>query len=283
MRSGNCDNWLSTDKQKTKVKKLMSISIKNIENTHYLLHDGPDLINQHLMSEKPWESSTQKLCQLLIGHIDSPVIIDVGANIGAFASPIGRWLKDKNGQLIAYEPQKMAYFQLCGNLFINDLTNCQAIHKAVGNYDGTIDVPELNHRTCNNIGGLSLDADIQTMQSGSNFAHLPSNRIDIVKLDSEELPKMDLIKIDVEGLEFEVISGAIESIKKHKPYLFFEVWGDYMTGYIEKKQALLDLVKSLGYQILFIGELCIAQHHSKIKLTLQKKDEQYHFSMNTDK
>ena len=46
--------------------------------------------------------------------------------------------------------------------------------------------------------------------------------IDIITLDSLQLPGLDFLKIDVEGAEGLVIQGAAETIKKYKPVIFFE-------------------------------------------------------------
>ncbi|MDL2275105.1 hypothetical protein LJC22_03145, partial [Desulfosarcina sp. OttesenSCG-928-G10] len=50
-----------------------------------------------------------------------------------------------------------------------------------------------------------------------------------------------------------------------------EVWGDYMAGMIEKREKLTHFVQhELGYEIQLIGELCIAQHPTRKKLTYQQ-------------
>jgi hypothetical protein len=64
----------------------------------------------------------------------------------------------------------------------------------------------------------------------------------VVKLDDEKLSNVDLIKIDVQGWEYEVLDGAIELIKRDQPWVIFEVNED-----IDK---CCELMESLGYETL---------------------------------
>ena len=43
-------------------------------------------------------------------------------------------------------------------------------------------------------------------------------------IDSFDFPKMDFIKIDVEGWEEQVILGGLETIKKYNPKIYIEIW-----------------------------------------------------------
>jgi len=57
-----------------------------------------------------------------------------------------------------------------------------------------------------------------------------------------------LIKIDVEGLELRVLKGALEVLRQNQlPPLLFECWSG--ARYQKEKEALLEFVESLGYEI----------------------------------
>jgi hypothetical protein len=60
-------------------------------------------------------------------------------------------------------------------------------------------------------------------------------------IDSSGLDRIDLIKIDIEGMELEAFSGAIATIRKHKPVLFIE------TIKIDKTK-LVRMLSELDYQ-----------------------------------
>ncbi len=189
------------------------------------------------------------------------MVLDIGANLGAFSVPIGRWLLERKGMIFAFEPQRVVYYQLCGNLFANGLRHVMARHCAVG--DGSvssIDVPQLDPQTDPNLGALSLDPNVLKWQRGSALGSGVES-VPCIKLDDAGLPHAHLLKIDVEGMELEVLKGARSYIEASGwPVLMFEVWPESITPYAQKRKELLDFVaQELGYTSAHVGDLCIAQ------------------------
>ena len=60
-------------------------------------------------------------------------------------------------------------------------------------------------------------------------------------IDSSGLDRVDLIKMDIEGMELEALAGAMATIRKHKPVLFIEAIK------IDKMQ-LEQTLSELGYR-----------------------------------
>lgn len=249
--------------------------LQRIDGAWFLLHDGPDLINRHLKAGKAWEPMTARLAKLLLHAVKQPVVLDVGANLGAFAVPVGQWLAGRDGRLVAFEPQKMVYYQLCGNLFANGLAHCEARMAALGAELGEVQVPLLDVRSHANLGGLSLDADIRRYPRRHPVDCSRTESVVMTTIDALDLPKIDLIKIDVEGLELEVLQGARGWMARHgHPHLLFEVWGDYLPAYRPKREALMRLVtKTMGYEVTMLGELCLAQHPERRALTVRRNPD----------
>ena len=161
---------------------------------------------------------------------ESNAVLDVGANIGshtiAFRSIVG-----DSGMVIAYEPERINFNTLCGNVAINNYRNIYCFQNAVGSKPGTIAVPELNIEKTENYGGISLTKDY----SSAHHYTVP-----LVTVDQFRFGKINFIKIDVEGMETEVIDGAAESIQRCKPFLYVEN---------DRKQNCLELVaKIYGHQ-----------------------------------
>ena len=249
------------------------------QSGHYLLHDGLDIINTRLMQGKPWEPLTQSVARLFVDRADKPVVVDVGANLGAFAVPLGGHIQKRGGTLHAFEAQRMVYYQLCANLLLNGLGNCFAHHFAIGRETGRIDVPVLDLSRERNIGSLSLDPTIRKMQGTLSTLSNHSESVAMRPLDSLDLPKASLVKIDVEGMELDVLQGAQNWLRQSGyPPLLFEVWGDYMPGYIEKRERLKAFVRTeLGYHIDQLGELAVAQHPSRMAFRIEQDDRQIRF------
>jgi hypothetical protein len=107
-----------------------------------------------------------------------------------------------------------------------------------------------------------------------------SEAVAMRRLDGLGLPAASLVKIDVEGMELEVLEGAREWLSQSgHPPLLFEVWGDYLQGYREKKERLMRFVnETLGYAVELLGELAVAQHPERAMLRIEREGKQIRFS-----
>ena len=158
------------------------------------------------------------------------VVLDIGANIGAhtlyFASAVGQ-----RGRVIAYQPQRMIHQMLCANLALNSVTNVQTLHAGAGRERGITRVPFLDYSKDNNFGRISLGTD------GA------SERVDVIPVDALELERCHFLKIDVEGMEGEVVAGATSTIARLRPPLYIE------NDRREKSAALIEQLFSLEYEL----------------------------------
>ncbi|WP_312967195.1 FkbM family methyltransferase [Acinetobacter gerneri] len=253
------------------------VQLYPVENIQFLLFNGPDMISAHLRTGKYWEHFLIQILQHFLGRMQKPVFVDIGANLGSISIPIGKFIQPKQGKVISFEAQRGVFYQLCGNIFANNLVNtCTAYNIAIGHIESEIDIPilDLSHET--NVGSLSLDAEIRQEQSLLSTTVDQFEKVSLKTIDSLNLPHASLIKIDVEGLELEVLQGAKNWIESSNyPPIFFEVWGDYMKNQISKREMLMDFVcNTLGYETILQGELCIAQHPSNkyVEITLAENN-----------
>ena len=159
------------------------------------------------------------------------VVIEVGANIGAhtvlFAKLVG-----EHGRVYAYEPQQVVFQTLCANMALNSITNVECFHAAAGAEPGHVKIPDIHYHTEGNFGGVSVDA----------FSN--GRRVSVVTLDdSLSLRRCRLIKIDVEGWEHQVLTGAEQTIAKHRPVLHVE------NDRLDRSARLIELLWSLDYRL----------------------------------
>ena len=70
-------------------------------------------------------------------------------------------------------------------------------------------------------------------------------------LDSYKFPKIDFMKIDVEGWEEYVLEGAMKTILKHRPRMYIEIWKKnftYITSMLHQKMGYsFEQVSKLNY------------------------------------
>lgn len=127
------------------------------------------------------------------------VVMDIGANIGAHTLVMAQ-LAGNEGNVLAFEPQRLVYYTLCANINLNNITNTICLQQAVGSESGRIDVPEFDFTRPNNFGGLELGKEIIAND-------IKKYSVKLSTIDSFALPRLDFIKIDVEGMEPKVIQG----------------------------------------------------------------------------
>jgi FkbM family methyltransferase len=157
-------------------------------------------------------------------------VLEVGANIGAhtvwLAQAVGR-----NGTVVAFEPQRILFQTLCANLALNSITNVQCYWAAVGKAPGQIVVPPLDYARANNFGALSLGG------------HPYGEFVPVATIDGLNLTHCHVLKIDVEGMEQEVLEGAVQLIAAFAPLLYVE------NDRVEKSASLIRFIDSLGYNM----------------------------------
>ena len=189
----------------------------------------------------------RQLCQT------GDTVVEVGANIGSHSLAIAKSI-GVAGKLFCYEPQRLVFQTLNANLALNSITNTSTYQLAVGSKKATIYIPELDNTAQNNFGGFTL----KDTEDGV--------KTDVVKLDTHlNIESLKLLKIDVEGMEIDVIKGAKKIIKKHQPIIYCE------NDRQEKSQELLELIYSLGYEIYWhLPTLFNPNNFNKIKENIFK-------------
>ncbi|MBF0266925.1 MAG: FkbM family methyltransferase [Gammaproteobacteria bacterium] len=243
--------------------------IKGNDDIDYLLFSTKDAISSSIYFNGVWAPPLLTISQLFYADIPAPFIMDIGANLGAYSIPIAKEIQAQGGIVYAYEPQRIIYYQLCGNVFINRLENLFTFCKALGEKEDLIKLPAIDYNKSFNIGGFTLDESIRNahIQQGSPQVETVKDKfepeIPMIMMDNIDVPSSPcLIKIDVEWLEFEVLSGGKNFLRKHGlPPILFEASAD--EGFANGKNKILGLLRDLGYEDFFsIGNEVIAQSSS---------------------
>lgn len=131
--------------------------------------------------------------------------LDIGANHGAHTIALAKCSK----VVLAFEPQRILFQILNANVVLNSAMNVFTFQQAVGSAAGTILVPPLDYTKSENFGALVLGGDV-------------GERVQVVTIDSLNLPECHFIKLDVEGMEHEALLGARQTLTRLKPTVYFE-------------------------------------------------------------
>lgn len=169
------------------------------------------------------------------------VVVDIGAHIGTFAVPIARVA----GDTIAFEPSHEASTLLLKNATENN-ARIRVVNKALGS---TVGSGTLVIRKASNAGANTL---------------VPGGDIPVTTLD-DEVRDADFIKMDVEGMEVEVLRGGIRLIERARPIVLFEVNLSQLRAHHTSPRALGRFFIQRGYRLYFPLErknLVLAHVHS---------------------
>ena len=186
-------------------------------------------------------------------HGDGVIAIDGGANIGVHTV---EWAKAMTGwgSVLAVEAQERIYYALAGNVAINNCFNATVINAAISSESGTLQIPNPNYFLPSSFGSLEL-----RQRAGNEFIgqqiDYANNTVIVrkVTIDEINLPRVDFIKLDIEGMEMEALEGARQTIDRSVPILLIErikADGAQLTQWLEER----------GYQVMQVGINLLAVH-----------------------
>ncbi len=178
-----------------------------------------------------WEKKTREIWSNLSRH--SNVILDIGANTGIF-SVIAK-ANTLKAKVHSFEPQPNVFKVLEKNNRINGFDiYCHQL--ALSNESGELPFYNTGYSTFeeNNTTHGSLNKEWRTEHQHSIM--VPVNRLDTF-IEKKEIGKVDLIKIDVETMEFEVLRGYGKYLIQHCPIILLEIQNDQIGKDI---QTLID-------------------------------------------
>jgi FkbM family methyltransferase len=173
-------------------------------------------------------------------------IIDIGSNIG--------WMALYMDSIISYKKR----FSLVEPVFQNYIylkNNTITLNKSIYNIGLSDSETSLSIGTPNT---KSNDTGLYSKFHNSNLVTIPCKKFDDVFFDEKNI---DLIKIDVEGMELDVLYSAKKSLIKFKPILYFEINKTIINDY----DKISTFLTSLGYEEF-------ANDYFKIDHTLLKYD-----------
>ena len=153
---------------------------------------------------------------------DGVLALDCGANIGVhtieWAIAMTGW-----GSVLAIEAQERIYYALAGNIAINNCFNAMALHAAISSESGVMTIPNPNYMVPASFGSLELRQRANNEFIGQAIDYTKNTaEVRKVALDEFNLPRVDFIKLDVEGMELEALEGAEKTIKSTRPILLVE-------------------------------------------------------------
>jgi FkbM family methyltransferase len=185
--------------------------------------EGDTHVSKWVSDQKRLDISRPYLLQFKQYLTSKTVVIDAGAMIGDHTIVYSDWCR----QVHAFEPSKKSFECLQHNM--RDLKNvtCYSVGLSDSKHKATVSENENQGAAC-----LEKSADGTTACE---------------TLDSFSFDDIGFIKIDVEGFEYRVLFGAIETIETTNPAMLIEVNDGALRRAGSSREELIDIVEYLGY------------------------------------
>ena len=204
------------------------------KNLRFVFDDLQDGIQVSLYNGRFWEED--ELDKIAKYIKKDAVILDIGANIGNHAIYFDKFVEPK--VVYVFEPLSRAITMMLQNITLT------YSHKINVDYIGMA----LGSKECYTIPDTTCEHNL----GATTLRHiLPEENIDLENYGIKtitgdsifENSVVDFIKIDVEGMEFEVLEGLSKTITKNKPIIFVEV-------HVLKKPKLKQWLEDNNYYIV---------------------------------
>lgn len=193
------------------------------------------------------------ILDLFYKHLDpSRDVIDIGANIGFFT--VAAATRSPTSRVLAVEPTSGAFGRLAENVRRNGVESRVVLFKgAAADREGTIEINQVVGREeYSSIGVLAHPSIVNSAES-SITESVPMTTLDALVAEHDFKP--GLIKVDVEGGEFQVFAGARETLLKHRPVLISEISDVLLKGLGSSRNGLVDLLQDdLGYKVTSVED-----------------------------
>ncbi len=194
-----------------------------------------------------YKNDSKILNTLLMEIKADDVFWDVGANIGLYSCLAAA--SRNNFKAFAFEPEDKAYNRLKENIELNGLTNTFTYKMALADKSGKLRLKIAEHFADGNHSLLNSNPDELSIYE----------EVEIIKGDdliiNDKIDVPNIIKIDVEGFEYNVLQGLIETLKnKRCRIVLTEVHFSQLNaqGLNDIPQKIYNLLTELGFYIKWI-------------------------------
>ena len=197
-----------------------------------------ELVNKH---------GGDRLLATLCRSVESgDVVVDAGANTGVYSLAVAATHPD--ARVVAFEPSPTVAEQCRTNVRVNGFADRVDVRPVgLGSEAGEA---TFYRSTYDELGSFNAGNAGAWEASVEGAVTVPVATVDGLVADGE-LPPPDHLKVDVEGFEREVLLGARETLRRHRPVVYLEVHDvpDAAVTRADHETALADLLRDCGYRI----------------------------------
>ena len=241
--------------------KIIRTSKKFAENNIHSSHVSVQGHEMYLDSSDSLQLSTNGVfepytTQVIKQNISGgDIVIDIGANIGYFTLIMAKGIRE-NGKVFSFEPEPKNFELLKKNVEINNYSNVILEKKAIGNKTGIAKLYLADRK--NNIfhSGMHRIFRSDLVSQISNPVSINIIKLDDYLQDLKFIKKIRLIKIDVEGAEFDVLKGMSKILDENKGIkIVMEFSPENLEDYGSNPSDVMDFLINKGFKLSIINEV----------------------------
>lgn len=162
------------------------------------------------------------------------VLLDIGSQFGSFSFPFIGLSDDR--QVFAFDGGINPYLTTSQIKVINNLHNFNVFNFLIGNKDELV---------------KCFSESLQSLAIPGNDTRLMF-RIDTLTSIFNIEP--DVMKIDIEGCEYQALLGAYNTIVNYQPIIFIEVHPKFLTQYQNSINDIAAFVESINYEVFDLNQ-----------------------------
>jgi FkbM family methyltransferase len=236
------DEFQRCDEYRNRQRMMRQPILLQLERFKIYVRRNDWVIGATIMRDKTYEPHvTKEIIPLLA---TDTVMVDIGANVGYF-SLLAASLIGSTGKVVAFEP-------------VHD--NCELIHMSLmENGFNNVEVHPYAVADKKQVLALRIDGSDGTIIQGDLIVGQPIPPHDelaqAITLDDflRNEPKVDLIKVDVEGAEARALRGMQRLVQQHHPVIFTELFPTLLEmNSNTSAESYLDNIRSLGYELFVL-------------------------------
>ena len=233
-------SFFSKDKSKIPLTHFKKSTVKDISinNINFKLKIDPNngTVDKEIFLYGVYEPHILKIIEANINK--NSICLDIGANIGQHTMLMASVVKE--GEVHSFEPLKNLCDQIVESKNINNFNNIFVNNFGLSDKESVMTIYKNNL----NIGKTSL---IKSDYTDAEDVYI--KMLDTFWKDNNKDKKIDFVKIDVEGYEYQVLLGMEEIINKYKPKILFEYSPVFYKDIDIKGQDIIIFLLNKNYKI----------------------------------
>ena len=176
---------------------------------------------------------------------EKKIILDIGAHIGLCSIPVSLYCNVE--RIFAFEPNDINRGILKEHINANSISNIEVISNLVGKNNGEL----VELYSPEEVSGIPSIANLQSLRKDSKKYRTSSHlQVSIDEFCKSRNIHPDIIKIDVEGAEFGVLEGAINTIKECRPFIIISLHPKHLKSLGKDVNEIIDICEFMDYRLL---------------------------------